>query len=108
MVTYILAKADRTCEVRGRRQRHCAPPPIRPADQGADERHSTASPSHPRETMMKRFILTAALLGSFFALSGSEANAFVCARGVYRAGCAGPHGAVVGHRGYYGGAYRGG
>jgi hypothetical protein len=58
--------------------------------------------------MMKRFILTAAILGSFFALSGSEADAFVCARGVYRAGCAGPHGAVVGHRGYYGGVYRGG
>ena len=27
-----------------------------------------------------------------------EANAVVCARGVYRAGCAGPHGAVVAHR----------
>jgi hypothetical protein len=28
-----------------------------------------------------------------------EANAVVCARGVYRAGCAGPHGAVVAPRG---------
>jgi hypothetical protein len=27
-----------------------------------------------------------------------EASAVVCARGVYRAGCAGPHGAVVAHR----------
>jgi hypothetical protein len=27
-----------------------------------------------------------------------EANAVVCARGVYRAGCAGPNGAVVAHR----------
>ncbi len=27
-----------------------------------------------------------------------EANAVVCARGVYRAGCAGPHGAVVAPR----------
>jgi hypothetical protein len=27
-----------------------------------------------------------------------EANAVVCAKGVYRAGCAGPHGAVVAHR----------
>jgi hypothetical protein len=57
---------------------------------------------------MKRFILTAALLGGFFALGATEANAFVCARGVYRAGCVGPNGAVVGHRGYYGGGYRGG
>ena len=31
-------------------------------------------------------------------ISHSEANAVVCARGVYRAGCAGPHGAVVVHR----------
>jgi len=30
---------------------------------------------------------------SFFAVS--DANAAVCARGVYRAGCAGPAGAVV-------------
>ena len=31
-------------------------------------------------------------------ISHSEANAVVCARGVYRAGYAGPHGAVVVHR----------
>jgi hypothetical protein len=54
---------------------------------------------------MKRFILAAALVGGFFAFSATEAGAVVCARGVYRAGCAGPRGAVVGHRGY---AYRGG
>jgi hypothetical protein len=36
------------------------------------------------------FILAATL---FFA--ASDANAVVCARGVYRAGCAGPAGAVV-------------
>src|SRR4029077_1284398 len=53
-----------------------------------------------RETIMKRFILSAALLGGFFAFTATEASAVVCARGVYRAGCAGPHGAVVGHRGY--------
>ena len=29
-----------------------------------------------------------------------EANAVVCARGVYRAGCVGPNGAVGVHRGY--------
>jgi hypothetical protein len=35
-----------------------------------------------------------------------DASAVVCAKGVYRAGCAGPRGAVVAHRGAYGhGAY---
>ena len=34
-----------------------------------------------------------------------EAGAVVCARGVYRAGCAGPNGAVVAHRGVYGHPY---
>ena len=50
---------------------------------------------------MKRFILTAALLGGFFAMTAGDAGAVVCARGVYRAGCAGPRGGVVVHRGYY-------
>ncbi len=49
---------------------------------------------------MKRLGIAAALLGSFFALSVTEADAFVCARGVYRAGCAGPRGGVVVHRGF--------
>jgi len=36
----------------------------------------------------------------------SEASAAACAAGPYRAGCVGPHGAVVRHRPYpYGGAY---
>lgn len=43
-----------------------------------------------------------AFLGTLAALlvtmSVPEANAVVCARGVYRAGCAGPHGAVVAPR----------
>lgn len=30
----------------------------------------------------------------------SDASAYVCARGVYRAGCAGPNGAVVRRRAY--------
>ncbi len=30
----------------------------------------------------------------------TDADAVVCARGPYRAGCAGPHGAVGVHRGY--------
>ena len=41
------------------------------------------------------------------AVQVSEANAVVCARGVYRAGCAGPHGAVGVHRGYGYGGYHG-
>jgi hypothetical protein len=48
----------------------------------------------------------AALVGVFISFV-PQADAIVCARGVYRAGCAGAHGAVVGHGGY-GGVYRGG
>jgi hypothetical protein len=60
--------------------------------------------------MAKRLILILAALAGMAAFS-SEAGAVVCARGVYRAGCAGPRGAVVGHRGYarpYYNPYRGG
>ena len=41
-----------------------------------------------------------AALGAVFLLAALpvEANAVVCAKGVYRAGCAGPRGAVVAHR----------
>lgn len=34
-------------------------------------------------------------------LPTTDANAVVCARGYYRAGCVGPHGAVGVRRGYY-------
>ena len=37
-------------------------------------------------------------------LPTTDANAVVCARGFYRAGCVGPHGAVGVRRGYYHGA----
>ena len=47
---------------------------------------------------MKRSILALAIVGGFIALSATEASAVVCARGVYRAGCAGPRGAVVARR----------
>jgi hypothetical protein len=51
---------------------------------------------------MFRPILTAAAavvaLLSVFISFVPEADAIVCARGVYRAGCAGAGGAVVGHR----------
>jgi hypothetical protein len=35
----------------------------------------------------------------------TDASAVVCARGAYRAGCVGPRGAVVAHRGPYGHIY---
>jgi hypothetical protein len=44
---------------------------------------------------MKHLIISLLLLGGLVALSTMEANAVVCARGVYRAGCVGPHGAAV-------------
>ena len=43
-------------------------------------------------------ILTPALGALLLAAIPVEANAVVCAKGVYRAGCAGPRGAVVAHR----------
>ena len=39
------------------------------------------------EKMMKHFIIPLLLVGGFVALSTMEANAVVCAAGVYRAGC---------------------
>ena len=48
---------------------------------------------------MMKSVLWAALAGALFvAALPVEANAVVCARGVYRAGCAGAHGAVVAPR----------
>jgi hypothetical protein len=44
---------------------------------------------------MKLVIISVLLAGSFIALSAMEANAVVCARGVYRAGCVGAGGAAV-------------
>ena len=46
--------------------------------------------------MNKALVIAAAALITMGAAIASitEANAVVCARGVYRAGCAGPHGAV--------------
>jgi hypothetical protein len=41
----------------------------------------------------------------FLVASVPDASAVVCARGVYRAGCVGPRGAVVAHRGVYGRTY---
>jgi hypothetical protein len=44
---------------------------------------------------MRLLVLAALALGSIVALAPTDANAVVCAKGVFRAGCAGPHGAVV-------------
>jgi hypothetical protein len=48
---------------------------------------------------MKHLIISLLLLTGFVAVSTLEANALVCARGVYRAGCVGPRGAVGVRRG---------
>lgn len=47
---------------------------------------------------MKALILAAGMLGLAAMAIPGEANAVVCARGVVRAGCAGPSGAVVARR----------
>ena len=47
---------------------------------------------------MRAFLLIASAFLAFAAtmtFESSDAHAVVCARGVYRAGCAGPNGAVV-------------
>ena len=48
---------------------------------------------------MKTIALAALMVGMLIG-SVADANAVVCAKGVYRAGCAGPHGAAVAHRPY--------
>jgi hypothetical protein len=51
-----------------------------------------------RETKMRSFLLIAAAvlaIGATMTFETTDANAVVCARGVVRAGCAGPNGAVV-------------
>ena len=45
-----------------------------------------------------KIIASILLVLGLLAVQVSEANAVVCAHGVYRAGCAGPRGAVVAHR----------
>jgi hypothetical protein len=52
---------------------------------------------------MRSFLLIAAALlafGATMAFTSTDANAVVCAGGVYRAGCAGYRGAVVVRRPY--------
>lgn len=47
---------------------------------------------------MKALILVVGMLGLATIAVPVDANAIVCARGVARAGCAGPNGAVVARR----------
>jgi hypothetical protein len=63
----------------------------------------TLEPQSEGNVEMKK-IASAVLALGLLAGTVAEANAVVCARGVYRAGCAGPHGAVVTHRPVYGAA----
>jgi hypothetical protein len=54
---------------------------------------------------MRRFAFAIVILIGGFAIS-NQAHAVVCANGVYRAACAGPHGAVVARKHYYHGYHR--
>ena len=57
---------------------------------------------------MRTIILSAFAITAFMTamtLDRTDANAVVCGRGPYRAGCVGPHGAVVAHP-YYADPYR--
>ena len=51
---------------------------------------------------MRYVLVSLGLLAGLLSFAPTEANAFVCARGIYRAGCVGPRGAIVARRGYYG------
>jgi hypothetical protein len=44
---------------------------------------------------MRYVIISLLLIGGFITLSTMEASAFVCARGMYRAGCVGAYGRAV-------------
>jgi hypothetical protein len=55
-------------------------------------------PKQIREINMRYFLLIASAViafGATMTVEPTDANAVVCARGVYRAGCAGYRGAVV-------------
>ncbi|MER2265444.1 hypothetical protein [Methylobacterium oxalidis] len=50
---------------------------------------------------MRYVLVVVGLFAGVLAYLPTEANAVVCARGVYRAGCVGPRGAVGVRRGIY-------
>ncbi|MGH1587737.1 hypothetical protein ACRBEV_04495 [Methylobacterium phyllosphaerae] len=51
---------------------------------------------------MRYVVVIVGLFAGVLAYLPTEANAVVCARGIYRAGCVGPRGAVGVRRGIYG------
>jgi hypothetical protein len=53
------------------------------------------------DSTLRRAVLLGAAIATLLASDIVPANAVVCAAGVYRAGCAGPHGAAVVRRPYY-------
>jgi hypothetical protein len=75
--------------------------PSRSAHERATRIRRTLSehqPTEVREINMRSFLLIAAAViafGATMTVESTDANAVVCARGVYRAGCAGARGAVV-------------
>jgi hypothetical protein len=71
----------------------------------ADRRGPATVANGLQGTIEMKMITYAMLALGLMAALPVEANAVVCARGVYRAGCAGPNGAVGVHRGY---GYHGG
>ena len=50
---------------------------------------------------MNKLILLAFALGAWITTYATESSAVMCAKGVYRAGCVGPHGAIAGHSAMY-------
>ncbi len=51
---------------------------------------------------LRHALIMLSLLTGIVTLSPTPASAFVCARGLYRAGCVGPWGGVAVRRGFYG------
>lgn len=51
---------------------------------------------------MRYVLVVLGLFAGLLAFVPTEADAFVCARGLYRAGCVGPRGAIGVRRGFYG------
>jgi hypothetical protein len=62
-----------------------------------DFNHHKAARQDLEDNMRSLLLIASALLafGATMTFEISDANAVVCARGVYRAGCAGPNAAVV-------------
>ncbi len=49
---------------------------------------------------MKKIAMLGLVLAGSLSIYATEASALVCAKGVYRAGCVGPNGAIAGPRAY--------